>query len=99
MRVTRADWPLGAVELKVLDLDREVTFYEWFGLHRIGGDDQHAVFGADDVPILRLTALPGGNERPRDTTGSYHFDILLSLVVGLSRCVCGSHVDGRPRTS
>ncbi len=77
MRVTKADWPLGAVELKVLDLEREVTFYEWFGLHRIGGDDQHAVFGAGERPLLRLAALPGGSERPRHTAGLYHFAILL----------------------
>jgi catechol 2,3-dioxygenase len=71
------DWPLGAVELKVLDLEREVTFYEWFGLRRIGGDDHHAILGADGRPLLRLAALPGGHERPRHTAGLYHFAILL----------------------
>ena len=72
-----ADWPLGAVELKVLDLERESTFYEWFGLTRISGDANHAVYGADDAPLLRLTSLPGGRERPRHTAGLYHFAILL----------------------
>src|SRR5438477_7072941 len=72
-----APWPLGAVELKVLDLEREGAFYESFGFTRITGDPQHAVFGADGSAILRLTALPGGHERPRHTAGLYHFAILL----------------------
>ncbi len=71
------DWPLGAVELKVLDLEREVAFYESFGLSRISGDEQHPALGANDSPLLRLSALPGGRERPRHTAGLYHFAILL----------------------
>jgi catechol 2,3-dioxygenase len=68
---------LGAVELKVLDLQREVEFYEWFGLKQLSGDGEHAVFGADDSPLLRLKALPGGGERPPHTAGLFHFAILL----------------------
>jgi len=71
------DWPLGAVELKVLDLEREVAFYEWFGLERISDGIDHAVFGADGEAILKLTSLPGGRERPRHTSGLYHFAVLL----------------------
>ncbi|HKW71003.1 MAG TPA: VOC family protein [Candidatus Dormibacteraeota bacterium] len=71
------DWPLGALDLKVLDLEREVEFYEWFGLTRLGGDSGHAIFGADGAPLLRLTHLPDGKERPRHTAGLYHFAILL----------------------
>ena len=71
------DWPLGAVELKVLDIEREVAFYERFGLTQISLDDEHAVLGVDGSPLLRLTALPGGHERPRHTAGLYHFAILL----------------------
>ena len=71
------DWPLGAVELKVLDLEREIEFYERFGLSRTGGDGDHAILGAEGKPLLRLTALPGGKERPRHTAGLYHFAILL----------------------
>jgi catechol 2,3-dioxygenase len=72
-----SDWPLGAAELKVLDLEREVAFYEWFGLARMSDGKEHAIFGADGNPILKLTALPGGRERPRHTAGLYHFAILL----------------------
>jgi len=76
--VTESDWPLRSVELKVLDLEREVAFYERFGLTRIdGGDAGSATLGAGGSPLLRLTALPGGNERPRHTAGLYHFAILL----------------------
>lgn len=74
--VTR-EWPLGAVELKVLDLEKEVAFYEWFGLDRITEGEGHVDLGADGARIVRLSALPGGLERPRHTAGLYHFAILL----------------------
>jgi catechol 2,3-dioxygenase len=72
-----SQWPLGAVELKVMDLEREVAFYEWFGLTRIGGDARSATLGAGGAPLLRLTASPGLRPRPRHTAGLYHFAILL----------------------
>ena len=72
-----SDWPLGAVELKVLDLEKEVAFYERFGLTRIDGESAGATLGAGGAPLLRLKDLPGGSERPRHTAGLYHFAILL----------------------
>jgi catechol 2,3-dioxygenase len=72
-----SDWPLGSVELKVLDLEREVAFYERFGLTRSDEATGAATLGAGGSPLLRLTALPGGSERPRHTAGLYHFAILL----------------------
>lgn len=73
-----AEWPLGAVELKVLDLEREVSFYELFGLSRIGSDEAgSAAMGVDGRPLLRLRELQAGRERPRHTAGLYHFAILL----------------------
>jgi catechol 2,3-dioxygenase len=72
-----SDWPLGAVDLKVLDLEREVEFYERFGLTRIDSDAEHAVFGTDRSAILRLSALPDGQERPSHSAGLFHFAILL----------------------
>lgn len=72
-----SEWPLGSVELKVLDLAREVEFYERFGLTRLEDADGAATFGAGGAPLLRLKALPGGRERPRRTAGLYHFAILL----------------------
>ncbi len=72
-----SEWPLGAVELKVLDLEREAEFYERFGLTRIEDRDGTATFGAGGAPLLRLKALKGGRERPRHTAGLFHFAILL----------------------
>jgi catechol 2,3-dioxygenase len=72
-----SDWPLGSVELKVLDLPREVEFYERFGLTRIDDGAGHVTLGAGGGPLLRLIALPEGKERPRHTAGLYHFAILL----------------------
>jgi catechol 2,3-dioxygenase len=72
-----ADWPLGALELKALDLAREVEFYEGFGLTRLTGDSETASLGAGDRPILRLSALPQGRPRPPRTAGLYHFAVLL----------------------
>jgi catechol 2,3-dioxygenase len=72
-----AEWPLAAVELKVLDLEKEVEFYESFGFSQVAQDGGHAVLGVDGVPLLRLKALAKGRERPRHTAGLYHFAILL----------------------
>jgi catechol 2,3-dioxygenase len=72
-----SDWPLGSAELKVLDLEREVDFYERFGLSRIEDGPGTATLGADGLPLLRLKALPGGRARPRHTAGLFHFAILL----------------------
>jgi len=49
-------WPLGALDLKVLDLEREIDFYERFGLARLPDEAESAVFGAGARPILRLRA-------------------------------------------
>lgn len=72
------NWPLGAVELKVLDLEREAQFYQRFGLERISDGKDRVIFGAGGRPILRLSLLAGGRERPRHTAGLYHFAILLA---------------------
>jgi catechol 2,3-dioxygenase len=70
-------WPLAALELKVLDLDGEVSFYEWFGLERMAGDAGSATLGSGGKALLALKAVPGLRPRPRRTAGLYHFAILL----------------------
>jgi catechol 2,3-dioxygenase len=72
-----SNWPLGSVELKVLDLEREVDFYERFGFTRTDDGAATATLGAGGAPLLRLKALPGGSQRPRHTAGLFHFAILL----------------------
>ncbi|HEY2596889.1 MAG TPA: hypothetical protein VGJ79_00225 [Candidatus Dormibacteraeota bacterium] len=72
-----AQWPLGAVELKVHDLERQAGFYEWFGLTMLAGDTASATLGAGGKPLLRLKATPGLRPRPRHSAGLYHFAILL----------------------
>ncbi len=72
-----SEWPLGPVDLKVLDLEREAAFYERFGLSRVGEDPHTAVLTAGGTPLLRLHALPEGEERPRHTSGLFHFALLL----------------------
>jgi len=75
--VVSSPWPLGAVDLKVLDLVSEVAFYEWFGLTRLSGDANSTMLGVGGQPLLRLTASPGMRPRPSRTAGLYHFAILL----------------------
>jgi catechol 2,3-dioxygenase len=75
--MSSSSWPLGSVELKVLDLEREVDFYERFGLARIAGEATTATLGVDGSPLIRLKTLPGGLQRPRHTAGLFHFAILL----------------------
>jgi catechol 2,3-dioxygenase len=72
-----AAWPLGSLQLKVLDLQREAEFYERFGLTRHNEDTNTVTFGSSAAPLLRLKALDGGRARPRRTAGLYHFAILL----------------------
>jgi len=63
--------------LKVLDLDREVEFYERFGLTRLPDEGEAVVFGAGARPLLRLQPLSAGRTRPRHTAGLYHFAVLM----------------------
>jgi catechol 2,3-dioxygenase len=75
--VVSTQWPLRALELKVIELEREVAFYEWFGLTRLAGDAGSATLGAGGAPLLRLKTSPGLRARPRRTAGLYHFAILV----------------------
>jgi len=70
-------WPLRALGLKVLDLPAEVAYYERLGLRRLEWDADHAVFGFDAAPVLRLRRLEAGRPRPRRSAGLYHFALLL----------------------
>ncbi|MHB8508374.1 MAG: VOC family protein [Candidatus Dormibacteria bacterium] len=70
-------WPLGRVNLKVLDLDAQVAFYRRFGLTVTSTSSTSVMLGAGEREILELTLLQGGKPRPGGTAGLYHFAILV----------------------
>lgn len=70
---------IGRVHLEVSDLERSLNFYtELIGFQHLEGADGAATLSADGkTPLLMLTERPGARPRPRNTTGLYHFAILL----------------------
>jgi catechol 2,3-dioxygenase len=77
--------------LKVLDLEREVAYYERLGLTTLERGDGHALLGFESKPVLELRALGAkGRRRPPGTAGLYHFALLLpddrALGAWLRRC-------------
>jgi catechol 2,3-dioxygenase len=70
-------WPLRGLGLKVLDLAREVAYYQRLGLRLLESGKSTAVLGFEDVAVLHLRRLEGGRPRPRGAAGLYHFALLL----------------------
>jgi catechol 2,3-dioxygenase len=69
---------IGTVHLTVADLDRARRFYETtLGFRALPGGGSELLLGADDVPLLALTARPGARPKPAHATGLYHFAILV----------------------
>lgn len=70
---------IGIVELRVRDIKQVREFYEQvLGLDVIHEDDSILGLGVDPNRVLvRLHADPDAEQRPRGTTGLYHFAILL----------------------
>jgi catechol 2,3-dioxygenase len=92
-------WPLRGLGLKVLDLPPEVAYYRRLGLSLLESDDNHALLGFEEKPVLHLRLLENGRPRPERSAGLYHFALLLpdaqSLGRFLGRCAdLGIPIDG-----
>jgi catechol 2,3-dioxygenase len=78
---------LGHVHLTVANLDRQIEFYEKvIGLQLHGREGRTARMGVGAHDLLRLTEQPGAR-RYRNTTGLYHFAILLPSRRELARAI------------
>jgi catechol 2,3-dioxygenase len=78
---------LGHVHLNVADLDRQVEFYQQvIGLQLHRREANTAFLGAGGEDLLRLTELRGARRYP-NTTGIYHFAILLPNRRELARAI------------
>jgi len=68
---------VGAVTLKVADLERSLAFYTGIiGLKLFRQDSRAAMLGAGRRPVLALEEVPGARPQPLNTTGLYHAAIL-----------------------
>jgi catechol 2,3-dioxygenase len=77
---------IGAVTLRVSDLDRSLAFYtNVLGLQSQGGDGGGATLGAGSTPLVTLIESPGARPKPRRATGLYHFAILVPSRLELAR--------------
>jgi catechol 2,3-dioxygenase len=80
---------LGAIRLRVADLDRAQGFYEEaIGLRTLERDPDAARLGAGDAtPVVELEASPGAPPRAPGTTGLFHLAVLLPSRLELARAV------------
>ncbi len=81
---------IGAVRLRVADLDGVRDFYERaIGLAELpaSGEDSVARLGAGDTPLIELEADPEAGERPPRTTGLFHLAILQPSRADLAKAV------------
>lgn len=80
---------VGALALTVSNMQRSVDFYtRTIGFTRLNGDPASTTvaLGVDQTPVLYLRELPGA-QRPRGTTGLYHFAIRVPNRLALARAV------------
>jgi len=76
---------MGAVHLRVSDLDRAIGFYtEGLGLRLHGREGDTVRLGVGSGDLLTLAGVPDAT-RPRGTTGLYHFAILVPSRRDLAR--------------
>jgi catechol 2,3-dioxygenase len=88
---------IGSVDLRVRDIQRSREFYEnVLGMHVLEADGSTLALGVDAGPVLvKLQADRDAAQRPRGTTGLYHFAILLpdrrELAIVLRRLLQNSY--------
>jgi len=81
-----ADARLGAIRLRVGDLDRLCDFYErTIGLRVIGVNGDITAMGVNGAPLVELVADPDAPHRPPRSTGLFHLAILVPTRAGLAR--------------
>jgi catechol 2,3-dioxygenase len=78
---------IGAVRLRVADLERVSDFYERaIGLRVLERDGDTVALGAD-TPLVELAGDPGAPPRPARSTGLFHLAILVPTRADLARAV------------
>src|SRR5690606_27056972 len=78
---------IGAVRLRVADLDRVRAYYERaIGLRTLAGDGDTVGLGADR-PLVELAGDPAARPRPARSTGLFHLAILVPSRAELARAV------------
>ena len=84
-----ADARLGAIRLRVADVDRIERFYtESIGLQELGRDGAVTSLGATDgQPLVELEAHRDAPRRPPHTTGLFHLAILVPSRVDLANAL------------
>jgi catechol 2,3-dioxygenase len=81
-----ADARLGAIRLRVGDLDRLRDFYErTIGLRTIGVEDGVTTMAANGAPLVELVADPAAPSRPPRSTGLFHLALLVPTRADLAR--------------
>ena len=81
-----ADARLGAIRLRVGNLERLHDFYErTIGLRTIGVDGDVASVGANGAPLVELVADSDAPQRPPRSTGLFHLAILVPTRADLAR--------------
>lgn len=82
------DTSLGAVHLTVSALGRSLEFYrEILGFSVLRQDEAVAELGTGSTPLVVLSERPGATPKPPNTTGLYHFAILLPARADLARAL------------
>jgi catechol 2,3-dioxygenase len=80
---------VGAVRLRVADIDALSAFYERaIGLRTLGREDGLARLGADEgAPLVELAVAPGAPAPPPVSTGLFHLAILVPERIDLARAL------------